>query len=702
MSLPLTAVIAELKQTPKSAVPILLTLHAEIDSLSTISKVDLKHLTSRTIGLLKKHEPHSIWCGVNIINVLIDSSVVLNGEGSLFFLSLLKVWTSPEAKGELITSSIVECLNKLCKNIRGKPTLTREVLTPNLGPLLSAYLERMLEYPELIVPSLQILILEHPTTSRPYGNKIKTKLLEFISQETFMWFPQKLRSSIASLLASLTVIEKEGPEKFWAQDVNRIISNLSSTLNIYSNFLSISEDDDTNRVLKELGEIDSTEIFSPLHIDINEPTSILCISTRIALLLELFKGYLFLPTSFAVSIPIGQVIAILDLAFSINTKYVPFKREMRDVAAREYVDISLLRTHQSALEILAMLPAQFSSSLIPHLVNIFASLELLIFLQKNHIDRGKVLKYESFSCAIVSTTTRFLALTAYVKDFSLLSRIVDLALILVEPRAATSIDTSTKSMATNHSKSAKKNARKGGSSGIADLLSAEHLFKRNVPAATRSIALEFFAAVIKKSPVASTQYNKLIKFIVTEAVQLRDKSKYASISKDINDLLVAALLHPGANSASIYSISSSITSSALLSLVQNPRFPPLPTKVKNVVISEELESEDEIVEPQNKKQKLVNVETRFEVSEPVVSVDTVVSEVPAHMIFKEVKEEVGTVKETIGKVVEKIELDEIEVQAEDSAPACVASQAEDDDDSDDGSEIEIPELHMDSDSEGET
>lgn len=695
MSLPLTAVIGALKLTPTSVIPILQTLHSEIDSLSTISKVDLKHLTSRTIGLLKTHEPHSIWCGVNIIYVLIDSSIVLNSEGSLFFLSLLKVWSSPEARGQLITRSIVECLNKLCKNIRGKPTLTREILTPNLNPLLSAYLDRVLEYPELIVPSLQTLILEHPTTSRPFGNKIKTKLLDFISQDTFMSFPQTLRSSIASLLASLTVIEKEGPETFWAKDVSRIISNLSNTLNIYSSFLAISEDDETTRILKTLGELDTTEIFPPLHIDINEPASILGISTRAALLMELFKGYLLLPTAFAVTVPIGQVIAILDVAFSINTKYVPFKREMRDNAARDYVNIALLRTHQSALDLLGLLPAQFSSSLVPHLVNIFGSLELLIFLQKNHIDRSKVLAYEAFSCDIVSTTTRFLALTAYVKDFSQLSRIVDLALILVEPRtSATSTAVSGKPALGNHSKSAKKNARKGGSAGIADLLAAEHLFKRNVPAATRSIVLEFFAAVVKKSPVAPTQYNKLVKFTLTEAVQLRDKSKDAAISKDLNDVLVALLLHPGTNSASIYSISSSLSSSALLSVVQNPRFPPLPVKVKSAALAEEeLESDNDIEEPQAKKPKLVNIETKFVVSEPVVAVE---SEIPAHMIFKEVKREEKSIPEKNDEVVETVE-----VVAQVEAPKPILQVDQSDDDSDDGSEIEIPELQMDSDSEGE-
>lgn len=697
------AVIAELKLTPASVIPVLQTLHAESAAISTISKVDLKHLTSRSIGLLKKHDPHSIWCGVNIISVLIDNSVVLTSEGSVIFLSLLKVWALSEGKIEAISRSIIECLNKLCKNIRGKPTLTREVLTPNLGPLITAFLERICESPSLVVPSLQTLILEHPTTSRPFGNKIKAKIIDFIARDQFMNYPKQLRFSVCSLLATLTVIEKDGPEKFWAQDVNRVLSNISRTLSVFSSFLTVSEDDDTTRVLKELSELDSTEIFPPLHIDINEPTSILTISKRVDLLFEILKGYLFLRTSFAVVVPLGKIISVLDLAFSINPKFVPFKRELRDQAAKDFVQISLTKTHHSALGVLAALPSQFSTSLIPHLANVFASLELLIFLQKNRIDAEKVLATEEFSCDIITTTGRYLSLTAYLKDFSQINRIVDLALFLVEPRStpASKVDVKDNS-SSSHSKSARKNAKKNGPVVLADLLSHEHLFRKNVPSATRTTVLQFFSIVIRKAPVAPTQYNKLIKFIVTETVALKGKSKYATIPNDIKDVLVSALLHPGANSASIYSLATSLVSSPLLSLVQNPRFPPLPLTVKNATQDlDEEESDDDIDEPVTKKQKLVSTITNFDDAKPVVPAPEV-EQAPEHMIFKETKVEkivtdqgVETVKEEEVQVVQATE------SIDEPARLPEATVADEDEESDDGSEIEIPDLDMDSDSETE-
>lgn len=698
MSLPLTAAVAELKLTPASIITLLQTLHSQVSAIGSLSKVDLKHLTSRTIGLLKKHDLYSVWCGTNIISVLIDSSVVVAAEGSVFFAVLLKVWTSPEGRNKNVMRSIVECLNKLCLNIRGKPTLTREVLTPNLKPLLSAYLEKLEEYPDLIVPSLQTLVLEHPTTSRPFGNSIKAKLLCLLSKDLFMSYPSQLRSEVCSLLATLTAIEKEGPEKFWAQDVARIIANLARTLNVYSSFLSIADDDETARVLKLLADLDSNEIFPPLHIDTNQPSTILLISTRLSLLVELIKGYLFLCTTFAVNVPLGQIMAILDTAFSINTRFVSFRRELRDPVAKEYVSISLTKTHRAILGIMAQLPANFSSAVIPHMVNVFANLELLVFLQQNRIDRSKVLANEQFSCQIVACTSRYLALTAYVKDFSQLSRIVDLAILLVEPRTASVPKKEIKTEASNiHSKSARKNANKGGPVVLADLLSHEHLFTKNVPSSTKDTVLEFFSSVIRKSQIAPTQYNRLIKFAVTETVQLMSKSKFAAVPNNVKDVLVAALLHPGANAASIYSIASSIASSLLLSLVQNPRFPPLPTLVKKEV--EELDSED-TSEPIQKKQKFISVATRFD-PEPLkiepVEVFAAAVETSDCMNFKDAKSQ-----EKDGEV-EKVETDIENGEIGNIVPKLVVEKSLkmdigiDDQLSDSGSEIEIPELEMDSD-----
>ena len=64
--------------------------------------------------------------------------------------------------------------------IRGKPTLTREILTPKLNSIIGYYFQYLHFAPLLILNSLQTLLKFHPTTFRPFGNKLKTKLINLI------------------------------------------------------------------------------------------------------------------------------------------------------------------------------------------------------------------------------------------------------------------------------------------------------------------------------------------------------------------------------------------------------------------------------------------------------------------------------------------------------------------------------------------
>ena len=711
MSSPLLAVIAELKQTPDSAVPVLRTLHEESAAIASLSKVDLRHLTSRTIALIHKHERHAIWCGSSIAHVLVECPAVLTSEAGALFAALLKAWDRV-GRNTTVARAVAECLNRLCDKIRGKPTLTREVLTPHLGALLAAYCLRMEEFPDVLVPALQTLVREHPTTSRPYANKIRARLLAFVAESRFVTCPEAVRAAVCALLATLALVEKDGPEKMWAQDVARILATTARTLAVYASFLAVGEDEDATRVLRDLAALDPADIFPPLSIDINSPASILALLTRVDLLLQLLRGYLFLRTSYTVAVPLGQVLGLLDACFAINTRYVPFRREVRDAAARHYVSLALARTHEAALGVLGALPAYFSSALVPHLSRVLVAVELLVFLDHNRIDAERTFAHEVLACAIVRTASCYLALTAFVGDFSSLSRVVDLAMFLVEPRArpASQHKAQSPACAPAHSRAARKSAKKGGSAAIADLLSHENLFRRNVPAETRRVVLDFFATVIPRCLIFPTQYNKLVKFVVCDAVQWTHRAKFAAVPSAVRNVLEAVLMHPGASAASIYAIAASLAVSPVLSVVQNPRFPPLPVVPRAVSDDTDLESDDD-AEPPAKKQR-VELPTPVPVTSVAVGlVEQQVQETPEHMIFREKRDpefEKETEKEIdvpaavpsekpaevaeIAKVAEG-EIAE-EVPSLNTKPVLYGE-------SDDGSEIEIPELDMESDSDNE-
>lgn len=698
MTLPISFIIKDLEHTPKSIIPILSTLYNERYHLSTLSKVDLKHLTSRTLNLCKSPKPYNVWCGVNIINVLIDNSVILSLEGSNFFAQLLKVLESPKALDSRVFKSVVDCLNKLCKIIRGKPTLTREVLTPNLNSLLSLYHEKMMAEPVLMMNSLKDLVQNHPTTSRSYANKIKNKVLEFIASETFPNSPENIRDSACSLLAVLPVVEKDGPEQHWSSDVKRIISNIAGVLGIYENFLEMKEDEETLKLIRKLADQDEDEIFPSLHLDINEPKSLLTISERLSVLFSMLRAYLLTPTSYSVAVPIGKVIALLEALCSINTKFVPFKKEVRDQAVKEIVQLTLLQLYDSSVSVLSALPNKYCGFVLPHVGSVFSFLELVIFLKGKRLDKEQILILENLICKVFVCVRNYLSLVAHYQDHSQLTRFVEAALFLVEPRVENNTSKTPQQLQnqSQHSKAARKKAKRGGSTPLADLLSHEHLFVESVPQATRNTVLNLFASLLPRVSLPPTHYNKMLKFVLVEAVKAKDKSVDSSIPKELHNILIEAVINPIPETASILPLASTLLwDSKVINVLNYPRFPQLPVLARATVTEEESEaesegySEDEAVqknettvpdylEPLKKKIKvglpLSNTQESATTSETIFSKDS------AKLSFAE------------PQVTEEIKSEENKAIPQD----VVANEEL----SDDGSEIEIPDLDMD-DSEDE-
>lgn len=685
MSLPLSSVIKALEKAPESIVPILSTLHYESNRLSSASRVDLKHLTSRTLNLCKSHDTYSIWCGVNIFNVLIDNLTVLSSEGGSFFTQLLKILNSSAAQDRRVFVSTVECLNKLCNNTRGKPTLTREVLTPNLSALLAAYLDKLSVDPPLVIASLKPLIQHHPTTSRPYANKLRAKLLEFISKDDFLSFPQAVKSIATSTLATLAVVEKEDIDQYWMKDVNKIMTNVADTLEIYSNFLNLKEDEDIARFFKVFGTSEE-EIFHPLHVDINHPSTVLRISNRVQLLFDLLQGYVVSPTTFTVTVPIGRVVTLIELVCSINTKFVTFKREVRDLAVKEYIEVALLRGFESALQLLLALPLKYSGAVMSHFGTILSILELMVFLKGKRLDTERILANEGFTCKVIECTRHYLDLVTFYQDNTVLARVVEAALLLIEPRA---VSNSTQAQAgNNHPKSLKKRAKKGGSTPLADLISHEHLFVASVPESTRTLVLEFFTVVIKKVTLSPTHYNKLLKSILVEAVKQKDASKDNIVPKALSDVLTAAVLNPAPEAASILPIAASLLwNSELLGVFINPRFPPLPTTVKNVEIAqddddEEDEDEDEVP---RKKAKSETAEPDIKPTTQFIPSETAAVDINSSKIFVKSEKSASDAAE-----IDETKAVEVEVVEHQQLPEEPVEESEDE-----TSEIEIPELDLD-------
>lgn len=711
MSLPISAILRDLEDVPKSIIPILATLHRDSARLSFISKVDLKHLTSRTLNLCKTNKPYQVWCGVNVINVLSENSDVLSSYGSQFFSHLLKVLQTNRTNRKVLYSA-VECLNKLCGKIRGKPTLTREVLTPNLTELISLYLDNFEEEPQLMSNSLQVLVLNHPTTSRPFANKIRAKLLSVIANDTFLSYPESVKSAVTSVLATLPIVEKEGPDQYWLKDVNRILNNVGGTMRIFESLLDLKEDADVSKLLLRFNDEDE-EIFGSLSIDVNHPESFLSISSRIELLLTLLQAYVTTATQYTISVPIGKIVGLVELICSVNTKFITFKREIRDIEIKEMTKLALVRSHHASVKLLSSSPVKYSGSILPHMTNILLFVELIIFLDGKRLDRSKILEEEEFMCDLLDCVSKYLRMVNLYQDHSLFIRYIELAIFLIEPREVAASQPK-ENKQTQHSKAARKRAKKNNSSSLADILSHEHLFVQATPQSTKRCVFNFFRTVIPRVSIAPTQYNKLIKAVLVESIKYRDQQIIETVPQELKDILTAIVLTPASDSASILPIASTLLwDSELMSVFNNPRFPQLPAIVKNVDANQDDEEEheqeeeemdeeidEEKVEPQLKKRKL-DEETEIILTE-ALPISKEGGDVAQEQLFSK-----NSVKETFAEklpelqTITKIEVSVSEQNGEQSEARQPAQPTATSDDSmeDEGSEIEIPDLDLEDDSD---
>ncbi|KAK6463646.1 ribosome export protein [Scheffersomyces coipomensis] len=610
MSLPFNVILKELESSPSSIIPILSTLHYDKSVLNDISKPDIKHLVSRTLNLARSPNLYNKWAGTSLIRVLGDNFTILSQEGVNFFSQLMKNLESYNETIDIkILNTTVDTLNHLCDNIRGKPTLTREILTPRLAPIITLYMEKLHYNPYLLIKSLHKLIKLHPTTFRPFGNKLRARLLEFLNLNDFITFPDKLKKIIFKTLASLPIIEKTEPEVKWENDVKHIVSELRSVMVVYGEFLNLNDDSQLKKLVEKIASTGSDDkLLTDLSIDVNDPKSIFQISARVELLLGLLEAYLSTKTSYGVRVPLGLVLIAIEIVCSINVRFTSFRNDIRDNNIKNIVTSTILLNHLNAIKTLKHITLVYRGSLLPHFLNIVAFLETLIPFKNKKIDVDHILNNEMVYRELISSLTSLLSLISNLGDSSTLLRFIDVALILVEPRVLDQEATANKKVNQNNGGSKKQRKKNNSqSTPLSDILSHQHLFSQSIPSLTIKIVRQFFNSVIPIVSLPPTQHYKLMRYLIIETVNAKYYNNENIIPEDLVVLLRNAVLFPGYEKVSLLPIISSLLSNdPLISVFINPRFPPLPIFIKKVEVEEtndmELDSEDDDEDDENESE----------------------------------------------------------------------------------------------------
>ncbi|GME84686.1 unnamed protein product [Ambrosiozyma monospora] len=299
----------------------LLSILSKESVIQNASKNELNHLCSRVNNYLKSNNTNYRWLGSKLFIVLnLHPEILMSSHTINFINALIKIIESkcfirdlsrPPYQEVVTLRSAVYALDFIIEKIKGKPALTREVLTPKLPQIITVLLDLVPLIPEKVIPLLHKLLINNSTTFRPFGTKFEKQLLNLLhDDQNFEKFDAELMSCILKSLVLLSFsLTRTNANEVWRQKVVQLILEIKSVVTIYSHFLNTEDDQDLTSYLEMLPKLpenpdDLKTIFKPLSIDVNDtPFDFLKINRRIRVLTSLLAEYIQTSTTLTVKKP---------------------------------------------------------------------------------------------------------------------------------------------------------------------------------------------------------------------------------------------------------------------------------------------------------------------------------------------------------------------------------------------------------------
>ncbi|KAG7879973.1 hypothetical protein KL935_000668 [Ogataea polymorpha] len=679
----------------------LLSTLARSSTILNASKTDLNHLCARVNNYLSSNNVRYRWIGSKLAIVLNTHIEITASEYTSKYLGALikalesKCFIKDEASAPVYAivtlESCCDALSFIIGNIRGKHALTREVLTPKLPSIIGSLLEIIHLVPLKAIDLLYDLLKNNSTTFRPFGSKFERALLGLLGSDGFTKFEYQLQHKIFKSLALLSFsLTKNSTSELWRTKFNHYVQETKSVIQIYSEFMSLDEDEDLMQQLNALPSVPEKfePSFPPLDIDLNEsPLQIMKIVSRIGFLVNLLVEFLQVPTP-QVKAPIGYLLMIGQILVGINHRFTPIKRDIRDVTLRQIIAQSATLINEVGLKLLNALPGIFGGDLLPHLNSVLSSIDTLIPVSRVNgriiVDEESVLDNPELIFAGLKTRINFLELVEGFTNMSLLEKSIDAALILSKPRVPQGL--------------AKSSEQRLKNASISDLLSDQKTFITEATEDQKKLLRQYFKVLLTRCVVSYSKQSEILRVIILDAVK----------GAEMKELLHAALLfpHKEANASVLPMVKQLLDDDELVSVFLNPRLPLLPTKrVGDQALIEEREQErEEEKKDEERPVKKIKIEETVPVEAPAK--DNLKED-----IFEETKETLETTSKEdvsdyekmifkpVGSLVESTDVARASV--EDVKPVAVeqapSAQSPSGSPSGDESDFEIPEIDIDDD-----
>lgn len=697
---------------------------------------DYTVLINKLIKMLNSQSVFDSWKALQVFNVLFTynpivlcsfSKTILKELANKLEFMFKKQRLNSSSTSKEFFKSLVFSINNLIKLLRNKPVLKREVLIPNLAPIIKIFVAKLqdisdLALIEIFIDFLKDLLVNNTSVFKPYVNKYHQFVSSRLFEETYLQ-NKLVESFVCCHLINLnyqTSSEKINGNNAdtkhfktnlaqvqWNNTIAAIFVEFKKLISLYEDILDI--DEYTNSVISKLptenNENESIFKFLPLlKLDLNDASTLFQINSRMNLFVQILKNFITLPTPFQIKFNTEYFINVSNVLISLqNFKLLKGLRKDTNVISCLSLNLNSL-SYDIGLPILELLLnlkdgvhiLSFSAQLLPILQNFMIPLynngdkNKTFNLNKIMTQKLQLMKLFAFLTKLALSNNGMIISNMKEGDLEIWNGFLTLAVNLLKEDQSLYYKlqnyTNTVNDAKNGSSGKKKSNLMKKTDTISDIYTVPNAFcSAKVSNSLSEIVFDFLIETIKKIRVTTNVRTLIEKQAITDA-------NY--------ELMKWLVINPSLESSnqSILPIVSSLADSEIKDWLRSVIIPKLPQNFiqqhSQVIVEKSAKSEinDSNVEEDNmwieNDAEIVNEnevkEEEEEKEEPPLKKQKLSAPVVEENVEKEFVEE-KTVSEPIAPLV--IETTKIEVKTQET----VQEVSENDDE---GSDLEIPELDL--------
>ncbi|KAK9355068.1 rRNA processing/ribosome biogenesis-domain-containing protein [Lipomyces doorenjongii] len=320
----------------------------------------LHRVRVRLSALLQSHSSQSRLCGAELIYTLVGVDWESLASHGATWIKLLLIILEKRNDNFATLRAVIRALCKLFALTRGKPTLTRELTTPNI-PSFATFLLTLsssagqpdLRALPMTLPALLAILRDHPTTFRPFASKLLNNILYPIlnsSSHTGKAIACDIELLARKLYVSMYLAVPKDQLLEWRILILKLVGETHKAIS------------QTFDIIDEDAAYENVPSGWDATVDIQDSfVGIL----RIEMLLRTLETFLNTATQSEVQLPISSIVRLIDRLLSLDPENLQFK-DTSDRIKQDFILSVLPTVHANVYGFLTTLVKTAAQSLLPH------------------------------------------------------------------------------------------------------------------------------------------------------------------------------------------------------------------------------------------------------------------------------------------------------------------------------------------------